>query len=1329
MKLAYNPVTEAALSSAPNSNDIIFDLKGLNIFAKGIKFKGTDTTYSVFKKHTSSSGGGYNGLVPVPSYTTSNNRYLREDGTWQVPSNQYTYSQLNNTDLDTLKTEGKWYYISGGSNNTNGPDGFNNGAELYVGRNASGYRYQKVITLDGDIWVRIFNSSSWGSWIRWYTDANTDSKVLQSATTTSNYRPLILGYQNNTDVSSLANSTTNQVYTTTKIYAQPSTGYLWANKLYSGGKEVLTSHQSLSNYVTINTAQTITGAKTFTGNIYVPSGYIYGVNESGGGILFFDGTRTIVGSTGESTTSATHIRSKTGHITVGTSNDVLYNILDSGNSVYGSSTTSQPIYTPLKINGTTKNISLHGHKHTISDITNFSHTHTSNQITALTGYSKATSVASLNTSDSLNTALGKLEYKLGIAYDLVATANDNDGTIENLKEVLDVLQGIKDTDTIQALLGKYLPLTGGTMKGDITISTDSYIQWNRNTDYAKIHFKNDSDSDSDSYLGFETGDNGNEYFKFSAKNRSTTTELLSIKYDALRFRGTVVSLNGHTHDDRYYTESEINSKLNNYVTLTTNQTISGIKTFSTQQKFTVANGTAPFTVTSSTVVTNLNADKLDGVHLNGIFTRFSANGNATRLVIGGVTKDLTIPYASNAGTLEGYNSGSFVKVIGKRFAQHQQGSYTKILQFTIREGDLAPSISFTWHPSECNREIWADFNINIGSGSPIFYAFWKGTLKRTMYCVGDGTTYSVWVSGTKSSWDPFGVIQVVGTFNISSYSYGALEYSDSEPTGTYKVTDTDSGISHQADVATKLGTTTIGNASRPIYLSNGTPTALSNTVGSSSRPVYLSSGTITQCGTSLGVSITGNAATATKWQTARTISLTGAITGSTSIDGSGNISISTTYATGNISNLDNRYVNITGDTMTGDLGIPSGKSSKDGSVIYGGSLTGIDLNNLSDKKSVIGSLYDTSNSWNSIISVRHRNGNRDGSSYGMYIRSKLTSSSSLYWRQQYEGTWQSEKVLIDSSNYTSYISKIGTSTVGSSTIPIYLKSGVPTQCSTTLGVSITGNASTASKLQTARTLWGQSFDGSADVAGIMTNMIGFSCSGGWTDVWSDGTNSHPWYGYDHRYQNTGVYSTTISDFFGLTLKTSSGNLSINQSGNVGIGTTNPSYKLHVNGTIYASSTTTSSGFKKSGSSDSYLLLGGGGHKAISDFMLKTDELSTNVTTITKSLNVTTSWMDTGINGTDLSTGTYIIQLSPNFNGTGNLWYCYFSGVMSWYSGNTNDSETDEILLHRGGHAYHNTLYLRTVQTSDGNGGMKLQIAASSSIGSTQNYTFKFKRII
>lgn len=269
MKIAYNPKTAAALTTAPANNDITFDLRGLNIFVRGERFKGTDTTYSVFKKHTSSGSGGYNGLVPVPSYTATNIRFLREDGAWSVPvpaAAAFIYTQLTNQDLDDYLDEGRWYYADGGNTTTNKPSGVD-AYELYVGRNASGYRYQKLITSSGLIWFRYHDSSAWKTWVRWYTDMNTDQKVLQSATTTSNYRPLALGYTNTSTTADLSASVTQQVYVTTTIYAQPSTGSLWANKLYSGGKPVLTEHQSLANYVTLNTAQTITGAKTFTVNV------------------------------------------------------------------------------------------------------------------------------------------------------------------------------------------------------------------------------------------------------------------------------------------------------------------------------------------------------------------------------------------------------------------------------------------------------------------------------------------------------------------------------------------------------------------------------------------------------------------------------------------------------------------------------------------------------------------------------------------------------------------------------------------------------------------------------------------------------------------------------------------------------------------------------------------------------------------------------------------------------------------------------------------------------------------------------------------------------
>ena len=141
-------------------------------------------------------------------------------------------------------------------------------------------------------------------------------------------------------------------------------------------------------------------------------------------------------------------------------------------------------------------------------------------------------------------------------------------------------------------------------------------------------------------------------------------------------------------------------------------------------------------------------------------------------------------------------------------------------------------------------------------------------------------------------------------------------------------------------------------------------------------------------------------------------------------------------------------------------------------------------------------------------------------------------------------------------------------------------------------------------------------------------------------------------------------------------------------------------------------------------------LGGGGHKAISDFMLKTDELSNNLTTISKSLTVTQAWMDTGIKNTNLpANGTYIVQVSAN-NTADSIWSNYWSGIMSWYIGGTNDNEADEIILHRAGHAYHHTIYLRTIMTASSDGRhLRLQIAADTNLSTAVTYTFKFKRVI
>lgn len=152
----------------------------------------------------------------------------------------------------------------------------------------------------------------------------------------------------------------------------------------------------------------------------------------------------------------------------------------------------------------------------------------------------------------------------------------------------------------------------------------------------------------------------------------------------------------------------------------------------------------------------------------------------------GYINGLEITQVNNADTLDGYHAASFVKMKQFRFNQYKEGFWTKILTITINStSDFQPVIAFNWIPSECAREVWAEFTINWRSNSPIFYAIWKGTAVRTLTCVNSsGNIWNVWVQGDKNSYDPFGEVQVTYAHNISSYNGGSLGYSDSDPGGT-----------------------------------------------------------------------------------------------------------------------------------------------------------------------------------------------------------------------------------------------------------------------------------------------------------------------------------------------------------------------------------------------------------------------------------------------------------------------------------------------------------------------------------------------------------------
>lgn len=213
---------------------------------------------------------------------------------------------------------------------------------------------------------------------------------------------------------------------------------------------------------------------------------------------------------------------------------------------------------------------------------------------------------------------------------------------------------------------------------------------------------------------------------------------------------------------------------------------------------------------------------------------------------------------------------------------------------------------------------------------------------------------------------------------------------------------------------------------------------------------------------------------------------------------------------------DERYVNVTGDTMTGPLIV---KAAITGTQLISTIATGTSplkvtsttvVTNLNSD--LLDGLHETSffrargdqsiassvptttelatsnnlcGSWN--VKYTGASGHlvqfNAGSGSTRYMQFYSMYSGSLYWRNSTDSTLNTKswKTIVDSANYTGIVLKIGTATKGSATLPIYLNAGTPTACSTTLGVSITGNAATATKLQTARTINGTSFDGTTNI--------------------------------------------------------------------------------------------------------------------------------------------------------------------------------------------------------------------------------------------------------
>lgn len=221
------------------------------------------------------------------------------------------------------------------------------------------------------------------------------------------------------------------------------------------------------------------------------------------------------------------------------------------------------------------------------------------------------------------------------------------------------------------------------------------------------------------------------------------------------------------------------------------------------------------------------------------------------------------------------------------------------------------------------------------------------------------------------------------------------------------------------------------------------------------------------------------------------------------------------------------------------------------------------------------------------MTVVIRASNGDANSYGFYFEAHSESYragafTTFYLHQTSKTQCELYMAAFNSSGQSTY--EISFSAGDLWTNEMSVQSALPTSNIFTLpNYQIAYNdynVASATKLQTPRTIWGQSFDGTNDISGVMTinpstisdgsdNTMMFKVysSTGYKNGFAISSTDNVTRLYAKPFGNGTVNGLEIHTYFNDDVNA----VIINGNGNVGIGV-DPSYKLHVKGDIYSSAT-------------------------------------------------------------------------------------------------------------------------------------------------------------